>query len=142
MDKVNMVLFDKKGKKKLEFSWPVMSLTKIKESKLTSEQKKLVKKTVIDQIELAKTHFGNDGAWNLDMRFLYDEVVEKLLGFSLSDLLITQVCAKADVTYGYIGNKSLFVNLKDKAFYNPIKNKIYVDTIMRNSDTDIQLGDL
>lgn len=129
------------GKKLTSFRWPIMPLKKIDESNLTKEQKTTLKNAIKEQIKTAKSHF-KDGAWNLSARFYYDEVVESLLGFSLSDMFITQLCSQVNVTYTYNNGEPLFVNNVPKVFYSQVRNKMYVDTRARDVDYDVQLGDL
>lgn len=142
MASVRFHLKDKKTGKKLgDFKWPVTPMTRIDESGLTKKQKVRLKKLVNDQIKIVKDHF-KDGAWDLDAKSLLHDIVDDFFGFNLTDLFLTNVCHKAGVSYEVKLKGSVYTNETKKVFYNPVKNKLYIDTKARDVDNDVQLGDL
>lgn len=136
-----LTLSFKIGKKLHKLDFPVQTLNELDNNKrLTSKQKAELKKIIKQNLKEVKGHF-NDAAYKLDAKYIISDIVDNFFGVNFTDIIIGQICNKADVTYTY-QDKAYFINEKIKAFYNPIKNKIYLDTRARNLEFDVQLGNL
>jgi hypothetical protein len=129
------------GKKLFQFDYSTQDVKEIDKNKhLTKKQKTRLKDIIKQHLKETKTHF-NDAAYKLDADFIIREIIDDFFGVNFSDIVIAEFCTKANVACEW-KNKTYFVNDKTKAFYNPIKNKIYLDTRARNLEHDVQLGDV
>lgn len=143
MAKIKIKLKDKKTNKIVtELDWPVSPMKVINNSShLTKVQKKHLKDLINNAVTELKKHFSKEGAYKLDSNFYLHDVINKFFGFNIDDLFITQVCHRVNVEYVYQGS-SVYRNYTKKVFYNPTKNKLYIDTRARDVNVDLQLGDL
>ena len=102
------------------------------------------KKILNNEIKTLKFHFNKDVAWDIDFNYYYEEALMKFLGLNI-DLKFEALSHVLNKIEGleavYKDGGFKLVNTKDKVFYNPIKNKIYLAKSVKNIEHDIQLGD-
>lgn len=116
-------------------------IKEIDKSVLTKKQKQLFKKIIKNHILSLKKHF-KDESWDINSDSITHDILYDFFGFHLSDILIHEICGKCNVSWGLKDNTFVFKNKKQKVFYSPLKNKLYVNTCMDNVNYDIQLGNL
>lgn len=115
----------------------------IKKTSLTKSQKKKFKKILNSQINDLKKHY-KEGAWDLDISCIVSNIYTELLDCDFYLITLNEVISKIDGLSwekGGTWGEYCFVNKKQKIFYSPEKNQIYINTRMNDVNFDIQLDD-
>lgn len=141
MEKIEVIITDKLGKKMHKFGWHALGLKRLNQSSLTKIEKNRFKKVMNNILKEIKDHFKKEEAYPLDAHYYMFDIINEYFGMNIDDLILEEICKKINLTYFYKNNKVFFKNEKEKVFYNPDKNKIYIAT-QGKSLGDVQLGDL
>jgi len=110
--------------------------------KLTKTGNYILDNIIKEEVKMLKDHFREDG-WDIDARFSLDTVLSKYFEKDLPFILYSRIVRKIKGTeIIYRNGVPTIVSIKDKVYYNPIKNLMYTSKVKRNIINDITIGDL
>lgn len=111
---------------------------------LNQKEIKKFKKILDNEIKSLKHHFNNEAAWDIDFNYYYEEALMQFLGLNI-DLKFEALSYALNKIKGisayYKEGTFKLTNEKEKVFYNPLNDKIYLSKTAKNVEYDIQLGD-
>lgn len=125
------------GNKVYKFiKWPLAT-------KVSEKWKKKLDKAIDKRAKEIRNHF-NTGAWDIDEYSVTEEILYDVFGFHLMEYVKLRVLSKlkgVTLLYTYKGGPKYKSNI-DRVFYSPVKNKLYISKVMKDVNSDVQLGDL
>ena len=112
--------------------WPI----RMDKNKLSRKIMKNLDKEINKEVKNIRQHF-KEGAWNLDLRCIEDDILREAFGFNINDYILSRLLKS---TEGLACTQQQIVSDVDRVFYNIKTNKIYIDKQVKDINNDIQLS--